>query len=160
MKSWKSFKKFTKGHPMQPLKIITGSIFATTLLFANCSDSIPLSEFLKETSKYEETINMQKSKIKLLEKEKVALKKQLKELKSKPNITQTSKKPKQSQYKGLYKVVWNEANIYINNAQDSFSPYSLVKDERITIEKCDKFGWCKIKDKKLYIKKHTIQKAN
>lgn len=138
------------------LKIFAPLLFASTLLSANnCANSIPLQEFLKETVKLEETIKFQKEKLALQEKENKALKAKIKKLES----NKKAKAKKKKTVSGLYKVAWDEANIYINNAPKSFSPYSLVKEERVNIERCDEFGWCKLKGKKLYIKRHTITKA-
>lgn len=148
--------------------ILVSSLLVCSALHANsaikqpnCENSIPLQDFLKETSKMEEQLNLFKSKNLLLQDEKKKLQNEVRELKKaidKNKVTpKTTQKKISSKFKaGVYKVTWDEANIYINNKPDSSSPYSLLKDERVEIENCDKFGWCKLKGKKLFIKRHTI----
>ncbi len=144
--------------------IIICSLITCSLSYANatakqssCENSIPLQDFLKETSKMEEQLSLFKSKTLLLEDENKKLLAEVKELKAAIEKKKTKPKKVTNKFKsGIYKVTWDEANIYINNKPNSSSPYSLLKDERVEIENCDKFGWCRLKGKRLFIKRHTI----
>lgn len=135
-------------------KTLFALLFVSSTLFAKCENSIEFDVFLKETTKLEETISFQKNKIALLEKE-------TSELKNKIALLEKSAKEKTvTKAEQFYKIAIPESNIYTEPKQESFSPYSLFKDERVQIESCDEHGWCQLLNKKLFIKKFAIIPAN
>lgn len=146
-----SFKNSTKDLTMKLLKKVSSLIVVLSLSISSANaNMIPLEDFLKETKKLENTIGLQQKKIELLERENKNLKSKLKKSKKKLKV-------KKNTDAGIYKVAFKETKVYY--IQDNTkSPYSLVKDEIVTIEKCDNFGWCKLKDKMLLVKKHHIKK--
>ncbi len=58
---------------------------------------------------------------------------------------------------GGFKIASAKSNVFTKPDQNSFSPYSLKKNETVEIESCDENGWCKLQDKSLYIKKSEIK---
>ena len=161
-------------------KISTALLLASSLLYSgDCipkEDAVSLDEFLKETSRYEKLIGIQEKKIQLLEKEKNELQKQLSSiLRSKDEVSEAEKNSKSEPKKeniekvnqnrpsanltGLQTITVQEAKIFIDKSQ-KFSPYSLFKDEKVEIELCDTQGWCKLKDKNLFVKQLSILPAN
>lgn len=160
---------------IRPALLLTA--FISINAYADCipkDEVVSIDEFLNETSRYEKLISFQEKKIGLLEKEKKELQNQLsnlmdsKQADDKKNIEKTPNKvdvakENQSQVssnlKGVQTITVEEAKVFIDKSQ-KFSPYSFFKGERVETESCDNQGWCKLKDKNLYIKQLSILPIN
>lgn len=168
---------------ISPTLLLTAILSFGAIANASANNCIPkeeavsLDEFLKETSRFEKLISFQERKILLLEKEKKELQNELSKLMqrqqenqnnqpSQPSQTQQNQQSNPNQgnllinFKGLQRVAVQEAKVYTDNTPNAFSPYSLFRDERVEIESCDKHGWCKLKEKNLFIKQLAILPSN
>jgi hypothetical protein len=55
------------------------------------------------------------------------------------------------------RVVSNSANIYSSSFSEAKIIRNIRRNEIVLIEKCDKFSWCKIKNKNEYIKRFLLK---